>query len=214
MSVLSRYIHLNPVRIKGLKDKPLEERWKYLVNYLWSSLRGYLDQKNKEPFLEYATVLDDFGGDTNRGRRAYQKRIYEDLTGELEIKDRVVGQAVLGGDHFIKWLKKTFYPKGLDRERPALHDLKRYKAVEEITEILSEETGTTIEEVKVKGHPLRPVFMDLLYRAGGLTGVEIGKIFGVDYSTVSQIRKRMRLRTAKDKKLREVINRIEKRMSI
>ncbi len=64
-------------------------------------MRGYLDQKNKEPFLEYATVLDDFGGDTNRGRRAYQKRIYGDLTGELEIKDRVVGQAVLGGDHFI-----------------------------------------------------------------------------------------------------------------
>ncbi len=71
-----------------------------------------------------------------------------------------------------------------------MHDLKRYQAVEEIIEILSEETETT------------------------LTGVEIGQIFGADYNTVSQIRKKMRLRTAKDKKLREVIKRIEKRMSI
>jgi hypothetical protein len=34
-----------------------------------------------------------------------------------------------------------------------LHDLKRYQAVEEIIEILSEETETTLEEVKVKGLP-------------------------------------------------------------
>jgi putative transposase len=214
LSELSRYIHLNPVRNKEQKDTPLEERWNYLVNYPWSSLRGYLDRKNKEPFVEYAMVLADFGGDTSRGRRAYQKRINEDLAGQLEIKGRVVGQAILGGDHFIKWMKETIYPKDRDRECPALTDLKRYKAVEEIIEILSEETGKAIEEIKVKGHPLRPVFMDLLYRAGGLTGIEIGKIFGVDYSTVSQSRKRMALKIAKDKNFREVVNRIEKRMSI
>jgi hypothetical protein len=53
-----------------------------------------------------------------------------------------------------------------------------------------------------------------LYRAGGLTGIEIGKIFGVDYSTISQTRKRLALRMEKDQVLRKEVNRIEKQLSI
>jgi REP element-mobilizing transposase RayT len=214
LSELSKYIHLNPVRTKEIEKKPLKEKWDYLVNYPWSSLKGYLAGKNKEPFLEYSLVLADYGGDNDPGRRAYQKRIKEDLSGKLEIKGKVVGQAILGGDHFIKWAKETIYPKRHDRECPSLNELKRYRAVEEVLEILSKETGKTIEEVKVKRHPLRPVFMDLLYRAGGLTGIEVGKIFGVDYSTVSQTRKRLALKIEKDQDLRKVVNRIEKKLSI
>jgi putative transposase len=214
LSELSRYIHLNPVQTKELTNRPLEEKWNYLLNYFWSSLKGYLSNKNKEPFLDYSLVLADFGGDTDRGRRAYQKRVKEDLRGKFEIKEKVIGQAVLGGDHFIKWLKETFYSKSRDRECPGLTELKRYKAVEEILEILFKETGKTIEEVRVKSHPLRAVFMDLLYRVGGLTGIEIGKIFGVDYSTVSQVRKRLALKIEKDQDLRKVVNRIERKISI
>jgi hypothetical protein len=43
-------------------------------------------QKNKKPFVEYSLVLTDFGGDAETGRRAYQKRIKEDLSGELDIR--------------------------------------------------------------------------------------------------------------------------------
>jgi REP element-mobilizing transposase RayT len=214
LNELSRYIHLNPSRTKKLKNKTPEERWNYLINYPWSSLGGYIDKKSKEPFLEYSLVLSDFGGDTNLGRRAYQKRIKEDLSGELEIKDKVIGQAILGSDYFIKWVKETFYPEKRDRECPGLSELKRYKAVEEIIKILTKETGKTVEEVKVKKHPLRPVFMDMLYRVGGLTGIEIGKIFEVDYSTVSQTRKRLKLKIEKDRELRKLMERMESKLSI
>jgi putative transposase len=214
LSELSRYIHLNPVRTKEMKDKPPEERWYYLVNYRWSSLRGYLDKKNRESFLEYSLVLADFGGDTTPGRRAYQKRIKEDLYNKLEINNKVISQSILGGDHFIKWLKETFYSKERDRECPGRNELRRYRAGEEVLEILSKETGKTVEEVKAKKHPLRPIFMDLLYRGGGLTGIEIGKIFGVDYSTVSQTRKRLAIKIEKDQDLRRLIARIEKKLSI
>ncbi|MBI4764610.1 MAG: transposase, partial [Deltaproteobacteria bacterium] len=185
LSELSRYIHLNPVRIKEQKNKTPEEQWHYLVNYPWSSLKGYLSARNKEPFMEYSLILADFGGDTSLGRRAYQNRIKEDLLGELKIKEKVIGQAILGGDHFIKWLKETFSPQKQDRECPGLNELKRYRVWEEIIEVFYKETGKSVEEVKVKKHPLRAVLMDLLYRIGGLTGAEIGKIFNVDYSTVS-----------------------------
>jgi putative transposase len=210
LSEISRYIHLNPVRIKRIKIKTPEERWNYLANYPWSSLRGYLSEKNKKPFVEYSLVLADFGGDTDTGRSAYQKRIKEDLSGELDIRRKVIGQSILGEDQFIKWLKENFHPKKRDRECPGLTELKRYKAKEEIIEIFLKETGNTLEEVQKKKHWLRPVLMDLLYRVGGLTGIEIGKIFNVGYSTVSQTRKRLALRIEKDKNLNKIIDRIEK----
>ena len=40
--------------------------------------------------------------------------------------------------------------------------------------------------------------MELLYRAGGLTGVEIGGLFGVGPSAVSRERKRHAARMAED----------------
>ena len=37
---LSRYVHLNPVKVAAMADKPLEERRAYLRAYPWSSFQG------------------------------------------------------------------------------------------------------------------------------------------------------------------------------
>jgi hypothetical protein len=50
--------------------------------------------------------------------------------------------------------------------------------------------------------------------AGGLTGVEIGEILVVDYSTVSQRRKRLQEKIRQNKKLKLLINGIERTLSI
>ena len=60
---------------------------------------------------------------------------------------------------------------------------------------------------------IRQIAMDLLYRFGGLTGTEIGEMMGVDYSTVSQGRKRLRETIKRDKGLLKIIERIEANMS-
>ena len=48
---------------------------------------------------------------------------------------------------------------------------------------------------------LRQIVMDLLHRHAGMTNPEIGRLFGVDYSSVCQERKRLRERLAEDRKL-------------
>jgi putative transposase len=214
LSELSRYIHLNPVHTEAMKNRTPEEQWRYLINYPWSSLKGYLSPSNKKPYVEYSLVLADFGGDNLQGRRAYQRRIKEDLVGELDTKQKVIGQSILGGKQFIKWLKENFLSIKKERECPDLNKLRRFRAEEEIITIFLKETGKSFEEVKYKKNPLRPVLMDLLYRVGGLTGVEIGKIFDVDYSTVSQSRKRLAMKLKNDKGLRRLIERIETNLSI
>jgi len=214
LSELSRYIHLNPVHTKTIKNKTPEEQWRYLTHYPWSSLKGYLSPSNKKPFVDYSLVLTDLGGDNLRGRRAYQKRIKEDLLGELDTKQKVIGQSILGGDKFVKWLKENFFSTNKERECPDLNELRRFGAMEAIITIFLKETEKTLEEVKHKKNPLRPVLMDLLYRLGGLTNVEIGKFFAVDYSTVSQSRKRLATKVKNDKGLRKRIERIETSLSI
>jgi putative transposase len=59
----------------------------------------------------------------------------------------------------------------------------------------------------------RQIAMEVLYRLGGLKNKAIGEMMGLDYSTVSQGRKRLRERQVKDKKLSRIISEIEARVS-
>jgi hypothetical protein len=40
-----------------MKNKTSEEQWRYLINYPWSSLKGYLSPSNKKAFVDYSMVL-------------------------------------------------------------------------------------------------------------------------------------------------------------
>ena len=62
LSVLSRYIHLNPVRIQAMEKNTDEEKIQHLRNYTWSSLPGYINKGKREQFLDYAMVLEEYGG--------------------------------------------------------------------------------------------------------------------------------------------------------
>ncbi len=73
LSMLSRYIHLNPVRITTLRKKSDVEKVEYLMGYRWSSLPGYINKKKKEEFIDYEMVLGEYGGDNENGRKEYGK---------------------------------------------------------------------------------------------------------------------------------------------
>jgi len=214
LSILSRYIHLNPVRLKKMREEPEIEKVEYLENYRWSSLPGYIKRGKREEFIDYEMVLGEYGGDNARGRKIYKNRIYLDIKEGIEIKDKVIGQSILGGEEFVEWIKERFLKGRQDRESPSLRELKRYRAKEVIMKAIEKVTGKSLEEIKASKGRLRQIATDLLYRIGGLKGVEIGKLMGVDYSTVSQGRKRLRGKMQKDKRLREMVSKIERDLSI
>jgi len=214
LSLLSRYIHLNPVRTKQMKGRTEKDKKEYLREYRWSSLSGYIDKRKKEGFINYEVVLGEYRGENDQGREAYKKRLYTDIAEGLEIRDKIIGQSIIGGEKFIEWVKKRFLKGKENREYPSIREIQRYRAKEEIIETVERETGKSFEEIRKEGGPIRQIAMDVLYRLGCLKGVEIGKIFGVDYSTVSQGRKRLREKIQKDKGLRKLLTRIEQKLSI
>jgi hypothetical protein len=100
-----------------------------------------------------------------------------------------------------------------DRERPAVGEIHRHRTREEIFAAIQQETKRSLENIKKEKGDIRRIVMEVLYRAGGLKGPAIGEIFGIDYGTVSQERKRLRDKLPKDKKLRALMGRIEMKLS-
>lgn len=209
LSVLSRYIHLNPVRIKSMEKIPIKEKIRMLIRYQWSSLSGYLLRRKKESMVDYRLVLSDYGGDNDLARKAYRKALYEDMAAGATIHDRVLGQSILGGDEFVESITERFLKEEKARERPALKKINTYQAKDVILGAITKETGKSIEIISSeKGH-LRQITMEMLYRFGGIKGEEIARIFGVGYTSVSQERRRLHDRLLKDRKLAVLVKRIE-----
>ncbi len=75
-----------------------------------------------------------------------------------------------------------------------------HRSQAEIVDVVVRKTGKTLEGIKQEKGPLRQNIMDLPHRQG-LTNPEIGLLFGLDYSSVSQERKRLRQCLEKDKKV-------------
>ncbi|MGR3218727.1 MAG: hypothetical protein ACUZ8H_02770, partial [Candidatus Anammoxibacter sp.] len=149
------------------------------------------------------------GGVNAKGRRGYKKLLYYNVTKGLDIKKDIVGQCILGGEEFVRWVNEDLLNKGADKERPQLIHLQSYKNKESIIEAIEKETGKSLELIKTERGTLRQMAMDLLYRLGGLNGREIGEMFKISYSAVSQGRKRLKKKTLKDGKLQEITSRIE-----
>lgn len=213
MSQVSRYIHLNPVKIKAVRKMVIKDQLNFLWKYKWSSLPGYLDPKVRHDFIEYAFVLKEFGGDTFRGRKAYSKQLAQDFLEGLSIKEKIVGQSVLGDEDFATWVKENYLEGNKDRECPAVGAVYSYATKNDILAVAGRMLGISHgKEILATGIE-RYIIMDLLYRFGGMKNKRIGDFFGIDYSTVSQGRKRLREHKVKNKNTRELMGKIEQQLS-
>jgi putative transposase len=78
---VSRYIYLNPLRIKS--NKPLQERWQDLMRNDSTSFPGYLHQKNRKSFVYYKTILDYFGPAGGKSVQDYKKYVAEGVEKDI-----------------------------------------------------------------------------------------------------------------------------------
>lgn len=90
--------------------------------------------------VDCSLTLEDFGGDTQKGREAYWNQLLADLDEELDVKSGIFGQSIIGGESFLCWVKETFFSKGETRELPALGKIKGYRQKETILALIKAET--------------------------------------------------------------------------
>jgi len=213
LTILSRYIHLNPVRVGTVQNTSTSEKDKYLRQFKWSSLKGYLNEDNIESFIDYKTVLAEYGGDNQKGRQIYWQTLQSDLSQKLEIKGKIVGDTILGVGTFVKKVKEEHLNKN-EKEIPSLRKINSYCSKDRVIEIVCKEIGEDLNYLKSHKGANRQILMEMLYCYAGLKGREIGILMGLDYSTVSVGRKRLRGKILNDSNLQDLVRRIECSLSI
>ena len=195
---LSRYVHLNPVRVAGLKAQPVGIKVKSLRNYRWSSYRGYTGLGRAEKWVDYGPLS---AMTRNRGQTA--KESYRDYveTGlaetDAEMK-QLVRQSPLGigARDFLRGLKaevKALRGMRVKDEDIALRREMANTPAEDILQVIREELRIGREELKLRSRQgwHRPLTAFLLQKHGGLTQREIAGLLGLKTGSAISVQIRL-----------------------
>lgn len=198
---LSRYIHLNPVRV-GLVKTPQE--------YRWSSYGYYIGEKKEPPWLTTAWILGYWGGPGRRAYRKYREFVEEGLSKPLENPLRkVIASTFLGKEEFIERMReKHLVGKKMDRRN-----------ISSVREMLKgprpEEIEAVVDEVIGKDHPLyRKIGVYLSHQWSGLRLEEVGTYFGMKGAAVSQASRRFGKMVEQDRNIEKLFEAIKKKLLI
>jgi len=191
---LSRYIHLNPVRA-GIATKP--------EDYQWSSYRYFIGQDKAPEWLKTGFILDYFGKRTTEAAKKYRAFI-EDLIGkEYESPlQGTIGASILGSAGFVEEIT-AIHVKAMEADRnvPALRQLTRRPSPKEIIDVVN---NMIVENVKLA----RRVSIHICHKYSGAKLREIGSLFDVRDTAITESSRRFLLRMEEEKKLREVVSRV------
>jgi putative transposase len=192
---LSRYIHLNPVRV-GMAEKPGE--------YPWSSFLSYIGQSKVPAWLKTDFILEYFGQNSADASKKYRVFVEELIGTEYDSPLlAAIGTAVLGSTEFVETVMETHIGKReQSRDLPSLRQLAFRPTLEAII--------TAVDNVFHSEQKLaRQAGMYLCHRYSGELVREISKLFKVTESAVTEAARTFPLRMETNKKLLEEIERVK-----
>ena len=210
---VSRYIHLNPVRIKKYANLPESETISMLSKFKYSSFSGYTNLKARVDFINYKKVLGCFNGDTVNGRKQYRQFVYNGLKDKIPNPfDGARKKGIIGSSSFLERIREKYLPQHRGIAGRELPELKVVTTVSEPKELIKNYCRLINREEneicrKGKSSVDRSILMELLYRCCNLKQPEIGRLVGgMDYSSVSIARKQLRDQMKKDEALKKKVD--------
>jgi hypothetical protein len=215
---LSRYIHLNPVRIKahglgkterqqdrvGFGEKPdpkrLKERTAKLRSYPWSSYRAFLGLANRPQWLICDRIFDLGGSHKKQNvKEIYREYVESALRQGIPESpwEKLTAQTVLGGAEFVREMINGL--QGNNREQPAWRKLQERPEILQIIAVVEKVKGQRWIEFRDRhGDWGRDLVLYLGRKMGEMTLRELGQACGgMDYMSVSVAIKRFERRLKK-----------------
>ena len=208
---VSRYLHLNSVRVRGMGSLDYQDKWQHAKGYQWSSLPGYMSERRVIPVIDYDLLLSMVGG-----RRAYRAFIIDGLKRGIENPFKKVQNRIILGDANFARKAKRFLKRGSVREQPSYRDLVVSTLEPEVVVgILQRECGISEESLKVRNSNgvIRGIAAELLYKYCEITQAQIGHLLGaIDYMSVSQLRRRLKEKMQQDVEIRKRYAEVEAKL--
>jgi len=223
---LSRYVHLNPVRIRslglhkaaqksqgaGLGAKPdpqIIASLAVLRHFRWSSYPAYAKWKNPPPWLQIQEVLSYLGRGKGDAQHAYRSYVEEAIRQGLPASpwDQLIEQVALGSAEFIKRLRKSW--RGDERESSGLKRLRGLPAWPDVVRVVETLRGDQWQNFRDRhGDWGRDLALYLGRTRCGLKLKDLGALAGgIDYVSVSSAVRRFSQRAMKDKSRRKLLAR-------
>jgi len=214
---LSRYVHLNPVRVCGIEKKPIEEQREYLRAYRWSTYQSYIGIKKAYDFVEYGPMLAEVGGKGRERRKRYREYVEAGLGEEdQEIKAAVGASACgIGGESFLSWVSEIYRKMAENKKRPediSLRKVIERQKPEEILKVVGSIIGIEAGEFKKRRRNARARALASYYLAcyAGLTQREVAEYLNAGTgSAVGKLMKKLVNERGKDRKLAKLMECIE-----
>jgi len=228
----SEYLHLNPVRVKGLglskrgrkaeglgiAPQPTPEmvkaRLETLRGHFWSSYLAYAGYRSRPPWLACEDLWQRAQHGNLTPTASYRWQVEEPLkTGLEEIEtfaQRVRGAVAMGSNAFLDRLRRGV--KGNPREQPDVRAWRRLLPFERVIEIVATEKKEPWEDFRdLHGDWGRDVALWLGRHHCGLTQAELGAAAGgMAYPAVGHAVRRIGHRRQTDRQLDRLLKRLER----
>jgi REP element-mobilizing transposase RayT len=195
---LTRYIHLNPIKIAACRRLSKAERVRQLEQYSWSSYPGYVAKQKAQNFVCY-DVLEEYGSTMAAARRRYraytQAFVLEDDRPILEAMR--TSRYAIGDERFVEETqqrlqkRRTGSVQDKDLALPALT-----VDIETVDAYVARHYGIDPADLCEHGHRVgaaKFVAVELACRLTGLTQRAVGGHYGdMGSAAISVIRRKVR----------------------
>jgi len=195
------YVHGNPLRARLVKE---------LTEYRWSSYRGYLREGWQEAWLKTDTGLSVFGANRRKFREAQESQLGR---GESVLEDLRYGM-YLGTEEYAEECLRKLKSQS-HREKPQIRRMLEARDIEEVLKKVLKGLGQSeIDPLLTRGKKrnlTRDMAIYSLRQAGIFTNQEIGRVFGVGYTAVTEATKRAEIYLSRNdnSEMRERIREID-----
>ena len=111
---LTRYVHLNPVKVQGMRGRSLAERIQALRAYSWSSYGAYAGLRKPEAWVDHeplSGLAGRYGGERREGYRAFVESGLAGDDEELRAALKRSSKAV-GGWRFCRQVEREYRQAG------------------------------------------------------------------------------------------------------
>ena len=215
---LSRYVHLNPVKIKSVQRKPLVERLEHLRNYPWSSYLAYAGLRARNEFVDTAPILALVGGRSPEAPLRYRTYVEAGVaTADVEFQTAMARSAhCIGDDDFRESVEERYRQLMKGRQTPedvAFRCQTPTVSPEVVLKTVAKVAGmdATALRVRRRDSRWRAVASRMLCQYSGLTQRAVATRLGLQTGVaVSCQLKKLTLLLASDAELRRHVGEIEK----
>ena len=201
---LSRYIHLNPIRAKKVKE---------VGEYRWSSYHDYVSDISDGSWIETNMILGNFGKTINKSRQEYKKFVIAGVGKDKEIRKYIEENTykgfVMGSVEFCKEIYEKYIEGKEDEEIPKIREFKKDRdldrnAIEEKVRLL------TKDEKAIRKYT---IYMMRKYTQRSLKEIA-GCFLGIGDTGVSILCARVDRERNKDDKIDKMLIRMEKMCNV